>query len=103
MQAKKSSPSGAAISSTISPPGATRTQRAPTSSADQMCPSASSPQPSGPNFSWPSVSASVVIGGVGATCAQTRRSLSEPSSLDRERRVAGAGGLADDQRPPVRA
>ena len=72
--------SGAGISSTISPPGARRTQRAPTSSAAQMCPSASRAQPSGPNRSWPSVSASVVSSGVGATCAQTRRSVRAPSS-----------------------
>jgi hypothetical protein len=54
MQAKMSRPSGARISSTIWPPGARRTQRAPTSSAAQMCPSASSAQPSGPNCSWAS-------------------------------------------------
>ena len=30
--------------------------------------------------SWPSVSSSVVNAGVGATCAHTRRSLSEPSA-----------------------
>ena len=62
------------------PPGAIRTQRAFTSSAHQMWFSASSPQPSGPNWSLLKVSAQVVISGVGAICAQTRRSLSEPSS-----------------------
>ena len=65
-----------------------------------MCPSASSPQPSGPTSS-PSVSASVVIGGVGATCAQTRRSRERAVRLDREGGVARARRLADDQRAPV--
>ena len=51
MQANAVSPSGIAISATISPPGARRTQRAPTSSADQIIPSASKVQPSGPNCS----------------------------------------------------
>ncbi len=79
MQAKQLRPSGIAISSTISPPAASRTQRAPTSSADQIWPSASSAQPSGPKRSCASVASNVVISGVGATCAQTRRSVSEPS------------------------
>ena len=80
MQAKMFSPSGAATSSTIAPPGAIRAQRAPTSSADQMCSSASSPQPSGPKRSLPSVSSKVVNSGVSAICAQMRRSVSDPSS-----------------------
>jgi hypothetical protein len=65
----------------MSPPGAIRTQSAFTSSAHQMWFSASSPQPSGPNWSLPRVSAKVVISGVNAIYAQTRRSLSEPSLL----------------------
>ena len=80
MHAKKPSPSGALISSTISPPGATRPHRPRIESADQMCPSASSAQPSGPYSSWGIVSSSGPSSGAKPICPHRRRSESDPSS-----------------------
>ena len=80
MQANAPSPSGIAISSVISPPSATRTQREPIASANQIWPSASSVQPSGPTATVPIVSAKVPIVGVGASSAHTRRLERVPSS-----------------------
>jgi hypothetical protein len=45
-----------------------------------MCSSASSAQPSGPKRSCASVSCNVVSSGTSATCAQMRRSVSDPSA-----------------------
>jgi hypothetical protein len=61
-------------------PGASRTHRAPISSADQTCPSASSAQPSGPNSSSYSVCSSVVSRGVGAVPPATLRRLGRPGA-----------------------
>jgi DNA-binding transcriptional LysR family regulator len=78
--AKTPSPSGIAISSTISPPGATRVTAPASALAAQMCPSASSVQPSGANVTAPSIVSMSARSGVGWTCAQIRRSVSAPSS-----------------------
>lgn len=64
----------------ISPPGAMRTARWPTASANQTAPSASSTAPSGAAVRLPSTVGTSVIGGCGPHAAQSRRGPRPPSA-----------------------
>ena len=92
-----------AISSTIAPPGATRSTREPKPSATQMCPSASRVQPSGATTTWPSSSSSELPDRL-----RTERAPHPPVGQravggDVEGGEAVAPRLADDQRAAVRS